>query len=182
MIECPHCGHQNVDGTLICESCSMLMKAKDPRNLTRPIESTEKQSGILPPNRGTATFDRSARLILDFGKGDNQTVVIDNDDQITLGRVDRFTSVLPTINLNTRDGWNHGVSRRHVALRRVRMRLVVVDLHSTNGTWLNGERLVPDQPTPLHDGDKLRLGLLEFRVFFADHVGTSNGKAEQRAG
>jgi FHA domain len=34
----------------------------------------------------------------------------------------------------------------------------VVDQRSRNGTYLNGERLVPSRPAPLRDGDELRLG------------------------
>jgi len=179
MAECPFCGHPNMEGALICGECGQVMTAKDPADYTRPIEAgNEKQSGILPPDRGTAVFPNAARLVLDFGKGDSQTVIIDNDDQITIGRVDRFTSVLPTINLNTREGWNHGVSRRHIALRRENDHLYVIDLHSTNGTWLNGERLAPEDPTVLRDNDKLRLGLLEFRVFFGEETTSQPGQAE----
>jgi pSer/pThr/pTyr-binding forkhead associated (FHA) protein len=179
MAECPFCGHSNMEGALVCAECGQIIESKDSDDHTRPIDfSTQKQSGILPPDRGTAVFPHAARLVLDFGKGDSQTVIIDNDDQITIGRVDRFTSVLPTINLNTRDGWNHGVSRRHVAVRRKDDTLYVIDLHSTNGTWLNGERIAPEEPTVLRDADKLRLGLLEFRVHFGEESAWQTDQAE----
>ncbi|WHT19899.1 FHA domain-containing protein [Crossiella sp. CA-258035] len=53
------------------------------------------------------------------------------------------------------------VSRRHACLDRSGDEVTVSDLGSTNGTWLNGQRL--HGPQPLRDGDLLRLGGLELR-------------------
>lgn len=48
------------------------------------------------------------------------------------------------------------VSREHARVRREGWRAILEDLGSTNGTWLNGERLL--QPAELHDGDRIQLG------------------------
>jgi hypothetical protein len=50
------------------------------------------------------------------------------------------------------------VSRYHAQLRDVQGRLSVVDLESTNGTFVNGERV---HECVLRDGDRLSLGGLE---------------------
>jgi pSer/pThr/pTyr-binding forkhead associated (FHA) protein len=42
--------------------------------------------------------------------------------------------------------------------------LKVIDLCSTNGTYLNGQRLLPQQSRILRDGDELRLGNLAMQV------------------
>ncbi|MCC6129143.1 MAG: sigma 54-interacting transcriptional regulator [Acidobacteria bacterium] len=47
------------------------------------------------------------------------------------------------------------VSRRHAVLRRSKDRLEIEDLGSTNGTFVNGQRV---RVSPLSAGDKLRLG------------------------
>jgi pSer/pThr/pTyr-binding forkhead associated (FHA) protein len=49
------------------------------------------------------------------------------------------------------------------------------DLGSTNGTWLDGERLVPEQPRPLAPGAVLVLGNVRVRF---DGAGPSRGAAE----
>jgi FHA domain len=49
-----------------------------------------------------------------------------------------------------------GVSRRHARVVHDDSGVWIADLGSTNGTFLNGERLV--SPTQLHDGDQLRFG------------------------
>jgi len=54
-----------------------------------------------------------------------------------------------------------GVSRRHAAISRSGNRIVIHDLGSTNGTYVNGRRLDGPAPWPLHDGDRLRLGSVE---------------------
>lgn len=54
------------------------------------------------------------------------------------------------------------VSARHARLFVQDRRLLLEDLGSTNGTWLNGVRLLA--PTPLREGDVLRLGQTELRL------------------
>jgi len=55
-------------------------------------------------------------------------------------------------------------SRQHCALRLDGDTLLVTDLTSANGTWVNGERVV--EPRPLRHGDLVRVGtdVLEVRV------------------
>jgi 3',5'-cyclic-nucleotide phosphodiesterase len=63
----------------------------------------------------------------------------------------------------------HTISRRHVRLRRRGMAWSVEDLHSSNGTFVNGERLLPGSWRALDDGDELDLAStrLVFRSLLA---------------
>lgn len=55
------------------------------------------------------------------------------------------------------------VSRMHARFCRDQEgRMTVRDLNSTNGTWLNGERLQPNEARGMEPGDHLRLGRMEF--------------------
>jgi hypothetical protein len=54
------------------------------------------------------------------------------------------------------------VSRFHAELRLSAGVLEVVDLGSTNGTFVNGERLVPQQPRALNPGDEVWFGAAKF--------------------
>ena len=58
----------------------------------------------------------------------------------------------------------YGVSRHHAALIPGEDALYVVDLDSTNGTWINGKYLEPGQRYMLTPGDRLELGLIRFEV------------------
>ena len=52
-------------------------------------------------------------------------------------------------------------SNRHARIVREGGAIVLEDLGSTNGTWLNDELL--GGPMPLHSGDRVRIGDSEFR-------------------
>ena len=56
------------------------------------------------------------------------------------------------------------MSRRHALIRIDHSAFFVMDLDSTNGTFLNGRRLQPRNQHLLVSGDVLRLGALEVRV------------------
>jgi predicted component of type VI protein secretion system len=46
-------------------------------------------------------------------------------------------------------------------------RLYITDLCSDNGTYVAGERLVPDKPHKLRHGDEVILGCLPIQVLFS---------------
>jgi predicted component of type VI protein secretion system len=50
------------------------------------------------------------------------------------------------------------VSRLHARLELDHEQITVIDLNSTNGTYVNGERLLPGQPRRLRAGDKIDFG------------------------
>ena len=60
------------------------------------------------------------------------------------------------------------VSRRHALLKRRRRRYRLIDLKSTNGTFVNGGRVT--RPTLLRRGDELRFGAVRF--VFLESPGT----------
>jgi DNA-binding response OmpR family regulator len=63
------------------------------------------------------------------------------------------------------------VSRQHARVRRQGGEVVVEDIGSTNGTFLNGERVM--EPTGLHDGDRIAVGDVTF-VFHDPDVTTAD--------
>ncbi len=71
------------------------------------------------------------------------------------------------------------VSSLHCILRLSIGRFYLIDNHSTNGTRVNGQRLIADQPHELHDGDEIDLGDLSLqgvRLRFTQGAG-ARGKA-----
>jgi pSer/pThr/pTyr-binding forkhead associated (FHA) protein len=87
--------------------------------------------------------------------------------KLTIGRVDPDTGEAPAVDLIDHKAVEKGVSRRHASIiRRDTGSLSLVDQESDNGTFLNGQRLVPNQPRILRDGDEIRLGHLILYVRF----------------
>jgi pSer/pThr/pTyr-binding forkhead associated (FHA) protein len=68
------------------------------------------------------------------------------------------------INLNKHEATELGVSREHIALRSYQKHLVIRDLNSTNGTYLNGYRVPPQTDVPIKTGDVLKLGKMKLRA------------------
>jgi pSer/pThr/pTyr-binding forkhead associated (FHA) protein len=56
------------------------------------------------------------------------------------------------------------ISRRHAVVTRERDELVILDLDSTNGTWVNDERIAAGSRVRV--GDRVRIGatVLELRI------------------
>lgn len=90
---------------------------------------------------------------------------------IILGRADPASAMeAPTIDLSAHGGDHFGVSRRHLHIKRAENNAVsVTDQNSVNGSYLNGQRLIPHQPRILRDGDELRLGRMVIRVAFLNN-------------
>jgi pSer/pThr/pTyr-binding forkhead associated (FHA) protein len=81
-----------------------------------------------------------------------------------LGRVDAASSVFPEVDLSNDSDMSHGVSRRHARILKQGGTVVIEDMGSINGTFVNGRRLDPYLPEVLNDGDILQLGKLQIEI------------------
>ncbi len=93
--------------------------------------------------------DYEPRLVVERAAGHEPGVAYDLLGGATLGRGD--------VEIHLDDQF---ASSRHARISRRGRTLVIEDLGSTNGTYLNGEPLTG--PQPLHDGDQIRIGGSEF--------------------
>jgi pSer/pThr/pTyr-binding forkhead associated (FHA) protein len=86
--------------------------------------------------------------------------------EVVVGRSDALSGVAPDLDLEPYAGELAGLSRRHARFSWRDKVCWIEDLNSVNWTYLNNQRLPPARPTPLNDGDLLRLGnvLLTFRA------------------
>jgi hypothetical protein len=99
-----------------------------------------------------------------------------------LGRADPMSAFRPDLDYTAYGAMRHGVSRRHALLKPGVRNLFLVDQGSTNGTWVNGQRLAPGREYPLADGDRIELGALsmELRIEEAPVEGFVRKKREDR--
>lgn len=93
-----------------------------------------------------------------------QVLPLADRTEFTLGRSAEGQPIVPDVDLTSYNAYANGVSRLHAAIKLVNNRIVVVDLGSSNGTYLNGVRLSPYIETPVSHGDLIYLGKLKIQV------------------
>ncbi len=86
--------------------------------------------------------------------------------ELVFGRPDPSSGYKPDVDLTPFGGFEKGVSRAHAKLVRTDSGLLLGDLSSTNGTWLNGKRVTPEEPLRVRHGDEIRMGQLVMEIFF----------------
>jgi hypothetical protein len=93
-------------------------------------------------------------------RGIDTPLMLQFKDELLLGRKGNDETGPFILDLTPFGGDEKGVSRTHAALRRLKNTLFLVDMGSSNGTFVNGQRLVSEQPNMLIEGDEIRLGNL----------------------
>jgi len=100
---------------------------------------------------GTVDYaGRAPRLVVERAPGHDSGMIYDLDDDLVLGRGDRAA-------IRLEDPF---ASARHARIFEQGSSVIVEDLGSTNGTYLNEELL--ETTRPLHPGDRVRIGDSEF--------------------
>lgn len=84
----------------------------------------------------------------DAASSDDGALYEFEQDRILLGRGAGADVALP----------HRSVSVRHATIEQRKGSYVIVDHGSTNGTRVNGAKLVPERPKPLRDGDRIDVG------------------------
>lgn len=172
---CPACQYHNREGLYFCDDCgSPLFGNQEETIITVPF--TQKfNNNSAPPAIvkeiknvqavGTSLLKSSTVLILKF-KQVGQEVRLEPQDEIVFGRSDSATKTYPDLDLTPYGAMDSGVSRTHAAIRRKDKSLMLVDLNSTNGTFINGQQIPPEQPHVIRDGDEIQFGKLIATIYF----------------
>lgn len=130
------------------------------RELRRARGGTAAQTPNAPPSDATSMYSADQilesapdgvepRLLVERAPGHEAGIAYEIPNGATLGRGD--------VEIRLEDPF---ASARHARISRQGHLLVIEDLGSTNGTYLNEEPL--SGPQPLHPGDHIRIGDSEF--------------------
>lgn len=96
-----------------------------------------------------------ARLVM----ADGAQIQLANKPEYLMGREDPVSGSFPDVDLEPHGAQSGGVSRKHAKIL-AGTGYSLVDLDSVNGTFLNKQKLAPNQPMQLNNGDEIRLGKL----------------------
>ena len=142
--KCPDCGHINQEGSNFCSSCGtgLAAAAGEPITITFvPVGNAE-----IPTQQVSASSDPYGQLIVTRGPN--------TGSKFSLEHVITTTGRHPDSDVFLDDVT---VSRRHAEIERTASgALVVRDVGSLNGTYLNQKRI--DGDTAISDGDELQVG------------------------
>jgi hypothetical protein len=176
LIRCPSCAHafdlpaeaMGVKATASCPACARVIVMRDAHavppggDATMPLQMRKEVA--LPP---LTQQERTARTAFSLPKGKRVALaVVAGPGAGNLYRLDRPRVVLgragagATIELDDPE-----ISRSHAALECQGARIVLRDLGSRNGTFVD-ERRVQEQP--LGDGAEFRLGRTRLMLVVAD--------------
>jgi hypothetical protein len=168
---CPSCGIQRKAGARFCETCRYDFKS--PAANGSAFAATAAGEPIDAPTPPTPPMSVAARFweaiievdpALDVEPDPDTPCPADTPQRTfpldlaenLVGRRSASRGILPSIALS-----DPGVSHRHLMVyRNPDATVMVSDLGSTNGTFLNGspDRLEPGVKTPVTDGDHVELG------------------------
>ena len=169
---CPICQNKNELEAIVCIHCGASLgenKNVTTKNAELKINYSEKPKVLkvdeaIIPNSGIAVYFAET----------TKPFVVQTDKEFIIGRKVIETSE-PMLDLSDFDGFKMGLSRRHAMIRQADSGYEIIDLSSTNGTWLNDKRLVPYTPYPLTSGAQLRLSRIRLFVFYRTEAEEKKG-------
>lgn len=159
---CPHCHHKNRAGVLMCANCDRRMVVRR-HSITKIVNLSDDRTTGSFPDADDASADDS--LLLRVANAP-MSIKIDPQAQTVLGRANPQRKHQPDVDLSAFKAFERGVSSIHAMIDQQQGNFVLADLDSSNGTFINGERLAPRQVGILHNGDEIRLGNLFARIYF----------------
>lgn len=162
-VVCPSCGAENLPGTLFCIQCGTYLPSGGPLR-TEPLPEQEEGRPARPRQEGQEGEEAWALNIEVEVLNTGRKVLLSADREILVGRLDAAHGIFPELDMTTDGGLEQGVSRRHARIYTREGTCFVEDLDSTNGTFLNEERITPYLPYAFRDGDLLMFGTMRLKV------------------
>ena len=173
MIHCPNCRHQELSGALFCSECGarlVVVELPTTQNigqsasdtLTFQVRPKAPQVGMSASNIVVhPQVEASVSLhLVESG----QILNLSGQSEYTIGRSAEGQLILPDVDLANHEAYSQGVSRLHAALKVNNQRVYITDLGSSNGTRVNGQKILPNVDFPLNHGDVVALGRFRMQV------------------
>jgi hypothetical protein len=164
MIICTNCQHKNVAGAMFCAECGAQLDGVETL-ITQAITDEQIASDLSKKSArqdpvSTPVNSWISLHLMDSGK----ILPLASRNEFTLGRLSEGQPIMPDIDLTPYQAYASGVSRLHAVVKRDAERVMVMDLGSSNGTYINGRRINPHVEEALNHGDIIALGKLKIQV------------------
>jgi hypothetical protein len=165
MIICQNCKSQEPDGTIFCSECGTHLTEVNSVQTQKFTPNTKELRESMQYNQevpGKIGAWISLHL-LESG----QILPFTEQVEFTLGRLSENQPIEPDVDLSPYKAFDNGVSRLHAVIRHNEGNIVLVDLGSSNGSYVNGIRILPNTEHPLRHGDIVALGKLKMQVILS---------------
>jgi hypothetical protein len=160
---CPVCKFRNEPGAIVCGYCGAILEPA-----ARP--TTSKLEGDAQIFSGSEKNPFDTALVPPTGLGiyleNTAPVTIMQEKEFILGRKVEGNTGSLVVDLIPFGAFQMGVSRNHARILETEAGYEIVDLDSTNGTWIESQRLNPNQPYPLPNGSTIRLGRMRLLILY----------------
>lgn len=161
---CPVCKFENAIDATFCVNCQATLiniysSQISTKQLTEnggppsPDELDTLKKSLIPTKGLTIYVINTGEII----------IVGEKQKEFILGRKTAETDE-PIINIGSSDVF---VSRRHAKINKTADGYSILDVGSSNGTWLQQERLIPHKTYPLESGAQIRLGHIQALIHFS---------------
>ena len=164
MIICTNCQYKNVSGAVFCAECGAQLDGVETlvtQAITdEQIDEELKKRPARPEPVSAPSNSWISLHLMDSGK----ILPLASRNEFTLGRLSEGQPIMPDIDLTPYQAYASGVSRLHAVVKREDNRVAVMDLGSSNGTYVNGRRLNPHTEESLSHGDIVALGKLKIQI------------------
>ena len=163
MIVCQNCKSQQPDGSIFCSDCGTQMPLINSAQTQKFSQNTDQLQIPGPyanqmPKQQTGTW--ISLHLLDSGN----ILAFSEQHEFTLGRLSDNQPIEPDVDLSPFKAFDNGVSRLHAVIKNIEGSAVLIDLGSSNGTYVNGIRIMPNVEQRLRHGDIIALGKLKMQV------------------
>jgi hypothetical protein len=160
---CPVCHKENVAEAVVCAFCGASLIALLPSLTTEPVPDVPFKA--KPPDHIVHLTKLYSDIVVLVVLGQEHPILVKGGGKTILGRYSPGEAT-PSVDLTPYNANLLGVSRQHATISRADETYILEDLGSTNGTWINEEKLSPNLPHPVQSGDLVRLGQLGLYVYF----------------
>lgn len=168
MILCPTCHNNEPSGALFCSECGARLAIFE---IVTTNAIDRNQTGLLmfqprtpsPSLSSSATGSTDAVVSLHLITS-GMIVHLSGRTEYTLGRTAEGQPILPDVDLSPYEAFSQGVSRLHAVLKFNNESVSITDLGSSNGTRVNGQKIMPNVDYPLNHGDVIALGKFKIQI------------------
>lgn len=167
MILCPNCQNKEMSGSLFCSECGTQLvypESMSTQAIYRSQSDTNLGSSVRQANLPEATTPAIEALVSLHLLESGHILPLVGRTEFTLGRVAEGQPILPDIDLSPYEAYAQGVSRLHAILKIKSDAITVMDLGSSNGSRVNGQKIPPNVDFTINHGDIIALGKFKMQL------------------